>query len=149
AAFDIGGLVGKRESASALDRTPLGMGIEPGAGLRPKRRFLWSVLEVHATLPRAATGCCRRDDNRAAPAVPPPEWARWPWPRLVVRRHGRVGGRHGCFDVVSDSMSPIRRLARPLLAAVFVSGGIEVLRDPGGRVKKAEAVTSKLATLGL
>ena len=30
------------------------MGIQPGAGLGPKRRFLWSVLEVHATLPSAA-----------------------------------------------------------------------------------------------
>jgi putative oxidoreductase len=47
-------------------------------------------------------------------------------------------------------MSPIRRLARPMLAAVFISGGIDVLRDPGGRVEKAKAVTSKVAgPLGL
>ncbi len=47
-------------------------------------------------------------------------------------------------------MSPIRRLARPLLAAVFVSGGIEAFNHPEPRAIKAEPVTSKLATpLGL
>jgi putative oxidoreductase len=42
-------------------------------------------------------------------------------------------------------MSPIRRIARPLLAAVFISGGIDVLRNPEPRVNKAEPVTNKLA----
>jgi putative oxidoreductase len=47
-------------------------------------------------------------------------------------------------------MSPIRRIARPLLAAVFISGGIDVLRNPEPRVNKAEPVTNKLAgQLGL
>ena len=38
-----------------------------------------------------------------------------------------------------------RRVARPLLAAIFVSGGIDVLRNPGPRVQRAEPVTTKLA----
>jgi len=46
--------------------------------------------------------------------------------------------------MVGDAVSLIRRVARPMLAAVFISGGLDVLRDPGGRVKKAESVTSKL-----
>jgi uncharacterized membrane protein YphA (DoxX/SURF4 family) len=47
-------------------------------------------------------------------------------------------------------MSPFRRIARPLLAAVFVSSGVDVLRDPESRAKLAEPVTSKLAKpLGL
>lgn len=33
-----------------------------------------------------------------------------------------------------------RRIARPLLAAPFISGGIETLRNPAPRVDKAEAV---------
>ncbi|MCW2601307.1 MAG: hypothetical protein JWM02_3136 [Frankiales bacterium] len=32
-------------------------------------------------------------------------------------------------------MSPIRRLARPLLASIFVAGGIDTLRQPGPRVE--------------
>lgn len=36
-------------------------------------------------------------------------------------------------------MSPTRSLARPLLASMFVSGGIDGLRNPGGRVEKARA----------
>jgi putative oxidoreductase len=42
-------------------------------------------------------------------------------------------------------MTPIRRLARPLLAAPFVTGGIETLCNPEGRVKKAEPVTTTLS----
>jgi uncharacterized membrane protein YphA (DoxX/SURF4 family) len=38
-----------------------------------------------------------------------------------------------------------RRIARPLLAGVFISGGIDVLRNPEPRVQRAEPVTSKLA----
>src|SRR5436309_3205601 len=38
-----------------------------------------------------------------------------------------------------------RRIARPLLAGIFVSGGIDVLRNPGPRAERAEPVTSKLA----
>jgi putative oxidoreductase len=38
-----------------------------------------------------------------------------------------------------------RRLARPLMAAVFITGGIDVLRNPGPRVKRAEPVTNALA----
>lgn len=36
-------------------------------------------------------------------------------------------------------MSPTRRLARPLLASTFVSGGVDTLRDPAGRVEKVRA----------
>jgi uncharacterized membrane protein YphA (DoxX/SURF4 family) len=47
-------------------------------------------------------------------------------------------------------MSPVRRIARPLLAAVFVSSGVDVLRHPESRAKLAEPVASKLAKpLGL
>jgi uncharacterized membrane protein YphA (DoxX/SURF4 family) len=38
----------------------------------------------------------------------------------------------------------IRRIARPLLATIFVTGGIDVLRNPGPRVKRAEPVARKL-----
>lgn len=36
-------------------------------------------------------------------------------------------------------MSPTRSLARPLLASMFVSGGFDALRNPGGRVDAARA----------
>jgi uncharacterized membrane protein YphA (DoxX/SURF4 family) len=38
-----------------------------------------------------------------------------------------------------------RRIARPLMAGIFITGGIDVLRNPGPRVKRAEPVTSKLS----
>ena len=34
-------------------------------------------------------------------------------------------------------MSPTRRLARPLLASMFVAGGLDALRQPGPRVEAA------------
>jgi len=37
----------------------------------------------------------------------------------------------------------MRRIARPLLAAVFVSGGIETLRNPKPRIQAAEPVVDK------
>jgi uncharacterized membrane protein YphA (DoxX/SURF4 family) len=36
------------------------------------------------------------------------------------------------------------RVARPLLASIFVSGGLDALRNPEGKVKAAEAVTGPL-----
>ncbi|HWC12530.1 MAG TPA: DoxX family protein [Acidimicrobiales bacterium] len=42
-------------------------------------------------------------------------------------------------------MSLTRRIARPLLAAPFVSGGIETLRNPEPRVEMAEDVAPKIA----
>lgn len=36
-------------------------------------------------------------------------------------------------------MSPTRRLARPLLASMFVAGGVDALRKPGGRVDMVRA----------
>lgn len=36
-------------------------------------------------------------------------------------------------------MSPTRSLARPLLASMFVSGGYDALRNPGGRVDAVRA----------
>jgi len=36
-------------------------------------------------------------------------------------------------------VSPIRRLARPLLAATFISEGVDALRNPGPHVAMAEA----------
>jgi uncharacterized membrane protein YphA (DoxX/SURF4 family) len=41
-------------------------------------------------------------------------------------------------------MSLTRRIARPLLAAVFVNSGIDTLRNPGPRVARAEPLTPKL-----
>jgi uncharacterized membrane protein YphA (DoxX/SURF4 family) len=38
-----------------------------------------------------------------------------------------------------------RRIARPLMAGIFITGGIDVLRNPGPRVERAEPVTSRLA----
>lgn len=42
-------------------------------------------------------------------------------------------------------MSLVRRLARPALAAIFVSGGIDALRHPGGRTDAAAPMVGKLA----
>lgn len=36
-------------------------------------------------------------------------------------------------------MSPTRRLARPLLASMFVTGGLDALRQPGPRVEMVRA----------
>jgi len=38
-----------------------------------------------------------------------------------------------------------RRIARPLMAGIFISGGIDVLRNPGPRAQRAEPVTDTLA----
>ena len=42
-------------------------------------------------------------------------------------------------------MTMTRRIARPLLAAPFVSGGVETLRNPEPRIDKAEAVAPQIA----
>ncbi|MEP7019899.1 MAG: DoxX family protein [Pseudonocardiales bacterium] len=42
-------------------------------------------------------------------------------------------------------MSVIRRLARPMLAAPFISGGIDVLRSPDPRAKLAAPIALKIA----
>ena len=44
-------------------------------------------------------------------------------------------------------MTITRRLARPLLASVFVTAGIDTLRNPGPRAKMAEPVTSAAASV--
>jgi len=41
-------------------------------------------------------------------------------------------------------MSISRRVARPLLASMFIAGGVDAVRDPEGKVKAAEAVTQPL-----
>ena len=47
-------------------------------------------------------------------------------------------------------MAIVRRLARPMLATVFITGGLEALRHPGGRVEKAAPLVGQLAeTTGL
>jgi putative oxidoreductase len=38
-----------------------------------------------------------------------------------------------------------RRIARPLLAAMFVSGGLDALQHPDSKVPRAEPVTDKIA----
>lgn len=42
-------------------------------------------------------------------------------------------------------MSLIRRLARPMLAGIFISGGVEQLRDPHPETEAAEPVAPPLA----
>ena len=47
-------------------------------------------------------------------------------------------------------MSLTRAVARPLLAGIFVASGVEAVRHPDERAKRAEAVTRAVATpLGL
>src|SRR6185312_1956012 len=42
-------------------------------------------------------------------------------------------------------MDLLRRVARPMLASMFVSGGIDTLRNPGPRVKMAGDVPNEVA----
>lgn len=42
-------------------------------------------------------------------------------------------------------MTLVRRLARPALAAVFITGGIDALRHPGGRVGAAAPLVGRVA----
>lgn len=47
-------------------------------------------------------------------------------------------------------MSLVRRIARPMLAAIFVSGGIDQLRHPGAKVGSASSLLDKaIPALGL
>lgn len=39
----------------------------------------------------------------------------------------------------------VRRLARPMLAAIFISGGMDTLRNPGPKVPAAEDVAAKVS----
>jgi uncharacterized membrane protein YphA (DoxX/SURF4 family) len=41
-------------------------------------------------------------------------------------------------------MALTRRIARPLLASIFVAGGVDAVRNPDGKVAKAKAVTEPL-----
>ena len=40
-------------------------------------------------------------------------------------------------------MSVVRRIARPMLAAVFIAGGIEALRRPGKRAEQAQPLVER------
>lgn len=44
-------------------------------------------------------------------------------------------------------MTLVRRLARPALATVFVTGGIDALRHPGGRTQAAAPVVERVSAL--
>lgn len=44
-------------------------------------------------------------------------------------------------------MPLLRRIARPMLASMFVAGGIDTLRDPDPRVKKAEPIVARIADI--
>src|SRR5664279_5190548 len=44
-------------------------------------------------------------------------------------------------------MALSRRIARPLLASIFIAGGLEAVRNPAGKVKKAETVTEPLSEI--
>ena len=70
--------------------------------------------------------------------------------RLTVRRGSRVpferrsrGRLPGTVDGQCHSML-IRRVARPLLSAVFVTGGVDALRDPAGKAKGAQPVVDQI-----
>ncbi len=41
-------------------------------------------------------------------------------------------------------MTISRRIARPLLASMFISGGVDAIQSPEGKVKSAAAVTEPL-----
>ncbi|SOD71022.1 uncharacterized membrane protein YphA (DoxX/SURF4 family) [Jatrophihabitans sp. GAS493] len=43
-------------------------------------------------------------------------------------------------------MALVRKLARPLLASVFVVGGIDAIRHPAGKAPSAEKVTGRLVS---
>ena len=38
-------------------------------------------------------------------------------------------------------MTLLRRIARPMLASIFISGGVDALRNPGGKAAAAESIT--------
>lgn len=42
-------------------------------------------------------------------------------------------------------MTVVRRLARPLLASIFISGGLDALRNPSAKVPAAEGVATSIA----
>lgn len=42
-------------------------------------------------------------------------------------------------------MSLLRRVARPMLASMFIAGGVDALRDPGPKMPAAEGVAPKVA----
>lgn len=44
-------------------------------------------------------------------------------------------------------MTLVRRVARPMLASIFVTGGVNALRNPGSRVNAAEKVTPWLTRI--
>src|ERR1035437_8660972 len=44
-------------------------------------------------------------------------------------------------------MALSRRIARPLLASIFIAGGLAAVRTPAGQVKKAETVTKPLSEI--
>lgn len=44
-------------------------------------------------------------------------------------------------------MALSRRIARPLLASIFIAGGLEAVRNPASKVKKAETVTEPLSEI--
>ena len=44
-------------------------------------------------------------------------------------------------------MTVVRRVARPMLASVFVLGGIDAIRDPAPRAKAAKTITPMLTRL--
>jgi len=44
-------------------------------------------------------------------------------------------------------MSVLRRVARPMLASIFITGGIDALRNPDSRAKMAAPVATKVAEM--
>ena len=43
-------------------------------------------------------------------------------------------------------MTVLRRVARPLLASIFISGGVDAVRNPGSKAIAAETVTPQLTS---
>jgi len=46
-------------------------------------------------------------------------------------------------------MSLVRRIARPMLAAMFITGGLDQLKHPGAKAKAARPVLDQAAKVGL
>src|SRR5688500_1263810 len=43
-------------------------------------------------------------------------------------------------------MTVLRRLARPMLASIFISGGVDALRNPAGKAAAAEGIAPQIAS---
>ena len=148
--------------------------LRPTVGLRPRRPCrttrVFSLVEagLHRRgrlRPPAQGGDGRRRSGSRSPATSPvgwtpcsttpPSWRRassegtrflcWCWVSGTLRGQGYQNAVRSPGGGYQRSMTLAQRMARPLLAGVFVVGGIDALRNPGPRVKKVESVVPGMA----